>query len=419
MSVKIKGVDISYCQDGLNYAALRGAGVKFAIIRAGYTGGEDRLLTTHVKGCVDNNIAYGYYWYCYSESVEGAKADAEACLKTIRQFGRPSYPVFFDMEEKSQIKNLDSKTRTDMALAFCEAIEEGGYPAGIYANPSWLESYYEKERLVGQYDIWLAHWTNSPDVPSSYDYGQTMWQWGLDNIGMDIDGDLSFVNYPAKTSFWYDTHTKPEPAEPSKPDEPEVKELHAGDEVVLKSAPLYGASTSDKVANTLSGTYWIHSDGVVNGRIRITTPKGCAACTGWVNVSDCQTEKTVTVPSSPTNTLRAGDEVVLKNAPLYGASTSTEKVNTLSGVYYIHSDGIINERIRITNPKGCTVCTGWVNVSDCGVKSSPSKEIVNLDDIAYAVIRGEYGNGEERKAKLKAAGYDYDTVQQRVEELYS
>ena len=41
----------------------------------------------------------------------------------------------------------------------------------------------------------------------------------------------------------------------------------------------------------------------------------------------------------------------------------------------------------------------------------------NIDEVAKAVIRGEYGNGEERKAKLIAAGYDYAAVQKRVNEL--
>ena len=38
MSVNIQGVDISYCQSGLNYEKLKSDGIKFAIIRASYTG---------------------------------------------------------------------------------------------------------------------------------------------------------------------------------------------------------------------------------------------------------------------------------------------------------------------------------------------------------------------------------------------
>ncbi len=36
---------------------------------------------------------------------------------------------------------------------------------------------------------------------------------------------------------------------------------------------------------------------------------------------------------------------------------------------------------------------------------------------AYDVYDGKYGNGAERKAKLEAAGYDYETVQRLVNGL--
>lgn len=40
-----------------------------------------------------------------------------------------------------------------------------------------------------------------------------------------------------------------------------------------------------------------------------------------------------------------------------------------------------------------------------------------LDEIAREVIKGNYGNGEERRKKLTAEGYDYDTVQGRVNQI--
>lgn len=46
--------------------------------------------------------------------------------------------------------------------------------------------------------------------------------------------------------------------------------------------------------------------------------------------------------------------------------------------------------------------------------SAPSKSI---DEIANEVIRGDWGNGEDRKQRLASAGYDYRTVQNRVNEL--
>lgn len=48
------------------------------------------------------------------------------------------------------------------------------------------------------------------------------------------------------------------------------------------------------------------------------------------------------------------------------------------------------------------------------VKASQKK---STDEIAREVIAGDWGNGEDRKNRLKKAGYEYDKVQKRVNEL--
>lgn len=40
-----------------------------------------------------------------------------------------------------------------------------------------------------------------------------------------------------------------------------------------------------------------------------------------------------------------------------------------------------------------------------------------VDAIVQEVIHGDWGNGADRKAKLEAAGYDYNAVQARVNQL--
>ena len=40
-----------------------------------------------------------------------------------------------------------------------------------------------------------------------------------------------------------------------------------------------------------------------------------------------------------------------------------------------------------------------------------------IDELAKEALNGKWGNGDERKKNLKAAGYDYDKVQARVNEL--
>lgn len=47
----------------------------------------------------------------------------------------------------------------------------------------------------------------------------------------------------------------------------------------------------------------------------------------------------------------------------------------------------------------------------------PSEARKTVDELAREVINGLWGNGQERYDKLTAAGYDYDVVQKRVNEI--
>lgn len=56
---------------------------------------------------------------------------------------------------------------------------------------------------------------------------------------------------------------------------------------------------------------------------------------------------------------------------------------------------------------------GFVTSCDAPAAS----ELKSTDEVAREVIAGKWGNGKERKTKLQAAGYNYETIQARVNEL--
>lgn len=56
---------------------------------------------------------------------------------------------------------------------------------------------------------------------------------------------------------------------------------------------------------------------------------------------------------------------------------------------------------------------GMLNFIDYNISSS----LKSIDEIAKEVIKGIWGNGNNRKEKLTSAGYDYQTVQDRVNEI--
>lgn len=78
--------------------------------------------------------------------------------------------------------------------------------------------------------------------------------------------------------------------------------------------------------------------------------------------------------------------------------------------------GVGQERIKQLTEAGYNAerIQEKVNLALQGSQSNDTKTTVAL---AYEVIQGDWGNGEERKERLEAAGHDYDTVQQRVNEI--
>ena len=52
-------------------------------------------------------------------------------------------------------------------------------------------------------------------------------------------------------------------------------------------------------------------------------------------------------------------------------------------------------------------------------ETSPAPAKKSIEEIAKEVCNGDWGNGAERKQKLTAAGYDYNTIQKKVNELVS
>lgn len=239
---RIKGVDISAWQKGISFDEIKKAGVQFAIIRAGSGKNKDTQLETFVAECKRLGIKYGFYWYSYALTVDRAKEEAEACLSAIKQYA-PDYPIYYDIEDNSQIGQLTSRIRTDMCHAFCGVIQKAGYSAGIYANPSWFNNYLYKNELLNDYEIWLAHWTNSPNQPSKYDYNQKVWQWGIDSIaGYNVDGDTSFCDYSLSETGSDKQEHEPEQENKGAVVIPSIIEI--GHEVQFKGGYHYVSSTA-------------------------------------------------------------------------------------------------------------------------------------------------------------------------------
>ena len=85
-----------------------------------------------------------------------------------------------------------------------------------------------------------------------------------------------------------------------------------------------------------------------------------------------------------------------------------------------HSANFKVDLWQYSNKGSVNGISGRVDMNYCLNCEENTEQItgqLSLLDIANAVIRGEYGNGEERKIRLANAGYNYNEVQAKVNEL--
>ena len=134
----------------------------------------------------------------------------------------------------------------------------------------------------------------------------------------------------------------------------------------------------------------------------------------------CGIEFEQPIPAS--ENIVAGKKVALNNTPCYSSETAKEAYGTKTGSFYLWDNVVRNGRIRITNkPERVGVAgqvTCWINIADVSATTTTSKpQIKSIDEVAREVIQGKWGNGADRKAKLTQAGYDYNAVQARVNQL--
>ena len=194
----MKGIDVSYWQGAnTDFKKVKASGIDVVLIRAGFGNSSsqyDKYFSTNYQKAKSAGLKVGAYWYSYASGIEDAKREAVACLEVIR--GKSfDLPIYYDLEESS-IANLGYGTCTSIAQEFCNAIEKGGYRAGVYANANWFSNYLNHNVLAKKYSIWLAQWANSHslacDIWQYSDNGRINGVSG--NVDMNIIENTSVIN---------------------------------------------------------------------------------------------------------------------------------------------------------------------------------------------------------------------------------
>lgn len=97
-----------------------------------------------------------------------------------------------------------------------------------------------------------------------------------------------------------------------------------------------------------------------------------------------------------------------KNSNLYRVRKSFKDIKSQKGAFKY-----------LENAKRCADKYKEKVFDDMGNEIYPRKNHKSIDTLAREVIRGDWGNGNERKKRLTQAGYDYYAVQRRVNQILS
>lgn len=193
---QIKGIDISYAQGKLtksNFDSIKASGIKFVILRIGYTGTSSRKCSidstfeSNYANALAAGLKIGAYYYSTATNTTMAKKEAEYCIAQLK--GKHiTYPVYIDVEDTVHQTHESKTTLAKVCNQFCKTVNAAGYTAGVYASKSWFES--KIGAITEKHTKWVAQYYNKCTYKGSYD----MWQYSSSGSVNGIKGRVD-VNY--------------------------------------------------------------------------------------------------------------------------------------------------------------------------------------------------------------------------------
>lgn len=198
-----KGIDVSKYQGDIDWQAVKADGVEYAFVRLGLRGyGSGKLVLDenfddNMRGANEAGVMAGAYFFTQAITVDEAREEAQFVLENLADYDVP-YPVVFDVEmivgDKGRANGLTMQERTDITIAFCEAIREAGYTPMIYGNVKCFTKMLDMTRLES-YDKWYAFYDDYMYFP----YAVSVWQYtekgSVDGIEGKVDMNISYKQW--------------------------------------------------------------------------------------------------------------------------------------------------------------------------------------------------------------------------------
>lgn len=196
--MSIYGIDVSRFQGSINWTDVKGSGIQFVMIRAGYGAGNlDPEFRRNAEECNRLGIPFGVYWFSYAYTEDMARKEADYCIQAIEDY-EVQYPVCFDFEDASvnyaagQGVTVTRQLATSLVTAFCSRVEQLGYFAMYYSNLDFLNRLFDAS-LRQKYALWYAQYASAPSIR-----GMAIWQYSntgrISGISGNVDENTAYYD---------------------------------------------------------------------------------------------------------------------------------------------------------------------------------------------------------------------------------
>lgn len=196
-----KGIDVSSYQGVIDWRAVAGDGVEFAILKVIRKDlAPDKQFERNWAGCHAAGVpVQGVYNYSYATTVSKAKSDAKKVLEILS--GRRAM-VWLDVEDGCQ-EGL-GKTLIDIINAYAGVIVGAGLAFGVYTGQYFYNTYIKPYGGIS-HPLWIARYgENNGKLDEKYNpqiKGMIGWQYTSAGAVAGISGNVDLDVWYADIAF--------------------------------------------------------------------------------------------------------------------------------------------------------------------------------------------------------------------------
>ena len=180
-----RGMDVSRYQGLVNWPAVAGAGIQFAMVRIGSSNGGaayvDPYFQRNVQGAHDAGLKVGAYYFTYAKTRDQVNTELETFLMALAGL-RLEYPVFVDVES-NQLTGLGRQPLTELVRYAMDILNQSGWLPGYYTYTAFAQQYLDTQALAA-YPLWIADYRGYVDLDYSYkNFLPLLQETGLNGYG--------------------------------------------------------------------------------------------------------------------------------------------------------------------------------------------------------------------------------------------